>query len=169
VDRVFLDANVLFSAAYRPDSGLLKLWHLPQVQIVTSEYAAEEARINLDDESQQARLARLLTNVEVVASIMDILPEDIELPAKDRPILAAACQARATHLLTEIKNILPLLWPKGWGCPHFAASRIPQASPPLISQPPAPGWLQPSLRNRQLESPQVPKPRPALPHADRVC
>jgi len=28
MDRLFLDANVLFSAVYRPNPGLLKLWKL---------------------------------------------------------------------------------------------------------------------------------------------
>jgi len=28
MDRLFLDAHVLFSAAYRPNAGLLKLWKL---------------------------------------------------------------------------------------------------------------------------------------------
>jgi hypothetical protein len=36
VDRLFLDANVLFSAAYRADSGLLRLWDLPDTELVLS-------------------------------------------------------------------------------------------------------------------------------------
>ena len=41
MDRVFLDANVLFSAAYRQDSSLLRLWELKDVELVTSAYAFE--------------------------------------------------------------------------------------------------------------------------------
>jgi predicted nucleic acid-binding protein len=53
VDRVFLDANVLFSAAYRSDSGLLKLWKLKRTKLITSTYALEEARTNLPRRFQQ--------------------------------------------------------------------------------------------------------------------
>ncbi len=31
--RVFLDANILFSAAYREKAGLLRLWRLPGVDV----------------------------------------------------------------------------------------------------------------------------------------
>lgn len=48
MDRLFLDANILFSAAYRPDAGLRRLWEVPNVELVTSAYAGEEARRNLD-------------------------------------------------------------------------------------------------------------------------
>jgi hypothetical protein len=47
VDRVFLDANVLFSASYREDSGLLRLWQLKETELVTSPYALDEARRNV--------------------------------------------------------------------------------------------------------------------------
>src|SRR5437879_2519148 len=65
MDRLFLDANVLFSAAYRPNPGLLKLWKLKNVILCSSRHALEEARINLTV-----------------------------------PILLAAIEARATHLIT---------------------------------------------------------------------
>ena len=42
--RVFLDANVLFSAAWREGAGLLKLWETPGIRLLTSGHAAEEAR-----------------------------------------------------------------------------------------------------------------------------
>lgn len=47
MDRVFLDANVLYSAAYSRDAGLQRLWKLPQVELLTSAYAVGEARRNL--------------------------------------------------------------------------------------------------------------------------
>ena len=52
MDRLFLDANVLFSAAYRIDAGLLQLWKLKNVTLCSSRYALEEARINLANEDQ---------------------------------------------------------------------------------------------------------------------
>lgn len=101
MDRVFLDANVLFSAAYRENAGLSRLWRLRGVRLVTSRYAALEARMNLPDESQRERLDRLLQRVEVVLEVRgQPLPRGVELPDKDRPILGAARAAGATHLLT---------------------------------------------------------------------
>jgi predicted nucleic acid-binding protein len=104
VDRVFLDANVLFSAAYRQGAGVCRLWDLQRAELITSEYAAEEARCNLVEEAQRQRLSKLLRNVRIVPSVAGIpLPSGIVLPEKDRPILMAAIQARATHLLTGDK------------------------------------------------------------------
>jgi len=100
MDRVFLDANVLFSAAYRLNAGLLQLWRLKDVSLCTSRYALEEARINLSDESQRERLARISTKLEIFDAIDDELPPKILLPEKNVPILLAAIRAQATHLLT---------------------------------------------------------------------
>ncbi len=101
MDRIFLDANVLFSAAYRPGSGLARLWLLKGVELLTSAYAAEEARRNLTEESQRARLERLLAKVRIVGELAPkLLPPGIELPVKDRPILISAIGAGASHLLT---------------------------------------------------------------------
>lgn len=100
MDIVFLDANVLFSAAYRRESGLKKLWSLDDVALITSRYALEEARRNLE-EPAQGRLERLSSKVELVPEAPDRpLPKEIVLPEKDQPILQAAIAAAATHLLT---------------------------------------------------------------------
>jgi hypothetical protein len=92
VDRVFLDANILFSAAYRPYAGLRQLWEVPDVELVTSAYAVEEARRNLDRPEQRAALQVLLQSVEVLATSPGDPPSavPIELAEKDRPILAMA-------------------------------------------------------------------------------
>lgn len=101
MDRLFLDANVLFSVAYREASGLDRLWGLPQIVLLTSPYAVAEARRNLDTEAQQARLTERLRAVEIVQEPRDrALPSDVHLPAKDMQILRAALAANATHLLT---------------------------------------------------------------------
>ncbi len=105
MDRVFLDANVLFSAAYRSHSGLILLWQLKQVKLVTSEYAVEEARINLDDEAQRARLRKLLESVAIIPTVSSgPLPSGVDLPEKDHPILLTALKAKASHLLTGDKQ-----------------------------------------------------------------
>src|ERR1700751_2609222 len=59
MDRLFLDANILFSAAYRHSSGLLAQRRLKDVKLCSSRYALEEARINLSDEAQRRRLVNL--------------------------------------------------------------------------------------------------------------
>lgn len=99
MDRIFLDANVLFSAAYRPNAGLTQLWRLKKVELITSLYAVAEARINLTDEGQLPRLQKLLRRVRIVSEVAP-LPRDVELPGKDQPILQAAIHSHATHLLT---------------------------------------------------------------------
>ncbi|MEX2310668.1 MAG: hypothetical protein WD738_24085 [Pirellulales bacterium] len=63
MDRVFLDANVLFSAAYRDDNRLLQLWTLADVELVTSALAVAEALRNFDAEVQRERLNKLLARV----------------------------------------------------------------------------------------------------------
>lgn len=101
-DRVFLDANVLFSAAYRTGSGLEKLWKLkPSVALVSSPYAIEEARRNLDAADARQRLELLVAALEIVRDVAPgELPLSVDLPPKDQPILLSAIAARATHLLT---------------------------------------------------------------------
>ncbi len=100
MDRLFLDANVLFSAAYQPDAGLLQLWRLDNVALCSSRYAMEEARINLANEGQRTRLAKLSRSLQLFEASQSQLPRGISLPEKDVPILLAAMSARATHLLT---------------------------------------------------------------------
>lgn len=101
MDVLFLDANVLFSAAYNPQSRLRTLWSLPRTQLVTSGYALEEARRNLTGIEPRARLEELASGVRVISeSGAWALPPDVILPEKDRPILSAAIVSGATHLIT---------------------------------------------------------------------
>jgi predicted nucleic acid-binding protein len=75
---------------------------VPNVELVTSAYAVEEARRNLDRPEQRAALQDLLQSMEVLAASPGDPPIaiPIELAEKDRPILALAVAARTTHLLT---------------------------------------------------------------------
>lgn len=101
MDIVFLDANVLFSAAYQLESHFLKLWNIVDARLVSSNYAAEEASRNLQGDDRRDRLENLLRSVRLVEATPDRhLPKGIILPAKDEPILLAAITANATHLLT---------------------------------------------------------------------
>ncbi len=112
MQRVFLDANVLFSAAYRADAGLARLWKLSGVKLLTSTYALAEAGANLDDDEQSQRLDRLAKKMEVVPETADPvkLPRDCRLPDKDIPILRAAVYGKAAVLLTgDLRHFGPYL------------------------------------------------------------
>ena len=102
MDLVFLDANILFSAAYRTDAGIRRLWGVPEVELVTSAYAVEEARRNLDSPKQLADLEEFLGSVRIVTEVSAErpLPSSVELPDKDRPILLTAIELKVSHLLT---------------------------------------------------------------------
>jgi uncharacterized protein len=100
MDRVFLDSNILFSAAYKADARLLQLWKLPNMAMFSSRYALEEARANLEEEDQKARLIKLSASLQLFEAGNRPLPSGILLPDKDVPIFLAAIAARATHLLT---------------------------------------------------------------------
>lgn len=110
MDRLFLDANVLFSTAYREDAGVARLWSLGNAALVTSDYAIEEARRNLADEDQIERLNALVTRLEVTAArtLATSLRGDIDLPEQDWPIVGGAVGAGATHLITgDVKHFGP--------------------------------------------------------------
>ena len=110
MDRVFLDANILFSAAYRDGAGLQRLWAIEDVRLLSSAYAVEEARRNLDTDEQRARLDSLTATLELVAQLPAAsLPPDVVLPEKDSPILLAAIAGSAAHLLTgDVRHFGPL-------------------------------------------------------------
>src|ERR1039458_6253327 len=100
--RVFLDANILFSAAYREGAGLTKLWHLTKVRLVSSNYAVEEARRNLAEEDQLERLAKLIKSIDLVSTAHQsiVLPKGFALHDKDQPILSAADGSKLTFFVT---------------------------------------------------------------------
>lgn len=110
-DRLFLDANVLFSAAWRQGSGLSAFWHLPGVALLTSGYAAEEAMRNLGSPERVGRLRALLESVVVVVEAPHLeLPGCEGLREKDRPIVQAALACGATHLITgDLRDFGPWL------------------------------------------------------------
>jgi uncharacterized protein len=104
-DRVFLDANILVSAAWRADNGLLALWKVTDVELLTSAYAIVEADRNVRTAEQRTRLHRLVQSVEIVDEPQGrTLPEGVRLAAKDIPILLAAIESRASYLLTGDKD-----------------------------------------------------------------
>jgi uncharacterized protein len=103
LDRIFLDANVLFLVAYLENSGLARLWQLEDAELLSSAHAVEEARRNLalDRPPAVIRLERLTAKLTLVNPPGDLnLPAALRLDSKDRPILVAATNGKANFLLT---------------------------------------------------------------------
>lgn len=104
MDRLFLDANVLFTAAHNPDGKAAFLFdHLSSKRwrLISSRFAVQEARRNIAAKypKYQSRLEVLIEKLaEVPQPAVQAIP--IELPEKDRPIFLAAQAASASHLLT---------------------------------------------------------------------
>lgn len=106
--RLFLDANVLFSAAHNPDGNSRALFLLARParsQLVASRYAIEEAMRNLSLKYPE-RLLDLERLALELAVASEPVPAAVEaaaasgLPPQDAPILATAIQAGAGALVT---------------------------------------------------------------------
>jgi len=104
VRRLFLDANVLFTAAHNPRGKaalIIELGAEGHWRILSSQYAREESERNLALKfpGALAHHARLIESVALV-KVHPSVPFPAELPAKDRPIFQGALSCRATHLIT---------------------------------------------------------------------
>ena len=106
--KLYLDANVIFSAAHREEGraqDLVALARGGHCDPLTSTHALEEARRNLQLKSSgfERRLMQALVQVTVVveapAALVDWARE-LGLPLTDAPILAAAVHANADLLVT---------------------------------------------------------------------
>ncbi len=99
--RVFLDANILFSASM-PKSRVGLLIHVAKYKatLLTDLYAAEEARRNLELKSRASLPAfeKLLQECEIIGERS--IPVSIDIAPKDIPILGGAIAGNASHLLT---------------------------------------------------------------------
>ena len=102
--KLFLDANVLFTAAHNPEGKsafVIELAREGKWEVVTSPFALEEARRNLEIKFPDAVLSleRSMKSVALVPSVIEgNCP--LDLPRKDVPIFLSALGARCTHLLT---------------------------------------------------------------------
>lgn len=100
--RIFLDANILFSAAdIRSATHQLLLMALKAGSVVTSPHAWEEARRNLANKRPHLLpgLDDIKGRIELTHALQEHL--DVEIEEKDRPILAAAVASACTHLWTS--------------------------------------------------------------------
>lgn len=102
--RLFLDSNVLFTAAHNPKgkaSLVIELAEAGNWEVVTCAYCIAEARLNLD-KKYPAALGRLSGILRTVRLVPDVAGErcPLLLPEKDRPVFASAQRCKATHFLT---------------------------------------------------------------------
>ena len=103
--RVFLDANILFSAA-KSDGAVRRLVELLVTSghaCVVNEYVIVEARRNLERKGPDALavLDLMLTRLEVGATALPLSSVlSAWLPEKDRPVLESAVAARCDALVT---------------------------------------------------------------------
>lgn len=114
MNRLFLDANVVFTAAHNPSGKaalLIELGDAGRWRVFTSSYALAEARHNL-----RLKYPECLSRLDDLAPRMKFLDPKSEtrcplvLPEKDQPIFLAAIACRATHLLTgDIKDFGPFM------------------------------------------------------------
>lgn len=106
--RLFLDANVIFSAAHNPDGRARALFLLQRngrCELIASAHALEEARRNiaLKYSSRTAELDALARELLVVPEpeVKAVArAQELGLPLDDAPILAAAIASKADVLVT---------------------------------------------------------------------
>lgn len=106
--RIFLDANVLFSAALNTGSRLRAFFRLAGAgvcELLASPFALDEARRNVA-RKHPAKTADLEQLIARIAICREATSDEVHwarsagLPDKDAPILAAAVQAKANILVT---------------------------------------------------------------------
>jgi len=102
MDKLFLDANILFSIAYgsRSLGKLQEMARQGRCKLLASAYVVEEAVRNLSRPEQITRLNELVADLEIVPEVDPEVPCSLVLPEKDRPVFLAAVQSHATHLIT---------------------------------------------------------------------
>ena len=112
--RLFLDANMLFTAAHNPSGKaalIIELGVRGHWEVMSCSYAIEEARRNISIKFPDY-LKRFETLMPLVIKVPSRSGRNCPslLPEKDRPILEAAIHCKATHLLTgDIKDFGPFM------------------------------------------------------------
>lgn len=112
--RLFLDANVLFTAAHNPRGKaalVIELGAAGHWDLFSSRYVLEEARRNLQRKFPESTAA--LTDFQSSLSLSSHRPELPRLSGladKDQPVFQAALSCEATHLLTgDLRDFGPFM------------------------------------------------------------
>ena len=112
--RLFLDANVMFTAAHNTNGKaafLISLGRIADLQFATSPYALEEARRNLARKAPHAlgALETITKSIHLVSDRSDLACPSC-LPEKDWPIFRGAHACQADVLLTgDVRDFGPLM------------------------------------------------------------
>ncbi len=102
--NIFLDANVLFTAAHNPKGKAHFLIGIAKAQtwrLITCTLAVAEAERNLKAKFPDClnEFKKLLRQIDVLSTIVEG-KSPINLPDKDIPIFLSAVNAKSSHLLT---------------------------------------------------------------------
>ena len=143
--RIFLDANVLFSAAKSNGAvrQLVYALHAAGHLLVADEYVATEARRNVAAKAgvadAQAYLQALLAQIEVSTVQYPPLtqPNVLWLPEKDRPVLVAAMALKCHALVTGDRTHFGAAYGNSFdGVTIYSPAQLAQAVfPPLPAAP----------------------------------
>jgi uncharacterized protein len=112
--RVFLDANVLFTAAHNPKGKaafIIELGAAGHFSLFTSDAARKEAERNLSAKYPDAfpLLVALIGQITLVTADL-FAPFPDGLPIKDAVIFQAAITCSATHFLTgDLRHFGPFM------------------------------------------------------------
>ena len=120
--RIFLDANILFSAS-KSDGAVRRLvfeLHAAGHLLVADDYVATEARRNIAAKADAASmdyLQALLARIEVAAAQFGTATDAALqwLPEKDRPVLQAAIALKCNALVTGDRTHFGSGFGKAWG------------------------------------------------------
>ncbi|MBI5753548.1 PIN domain-containing protein [Candidatus Peregrinibacteria bacterium] len=114
MDKLFLDANILFTAAYSESGASRALFELAKKKkllLVSSKYAITEARHNIQKKLTEKHLIglfRLIAELEIVDdakfSTEEIQKYEKIIIKKDVPILLAAKNQKVQFLITLDKK-----------------------------------------------------------------
>jgi len=128
VIKVFLDANVIFSAAYSLSGGsaqIIELGKKGKLSVTSSRLAVKEAERNLREKGNEQQLDyfyRIFEDVDIDLVKVDRKAAKMEfgnlVGEKDAPILSAAIRSGAKFLVTLDKK-------------HFLNKKVARANLPL--------------------------------------
>jgi predicted nucleic acid-binding protein len=139
--RIFLDANVIFSAV-KSDGYIRRLLLLLAEQdheLVADDYALEETKRNLSAKypSALAENSAILSLVSVFHVRQGVvLPKELALTEKDRPVLASAIALRSDALVTGDKGHFNHLYGE---CVEGVEIYSPNSIAQRLFQSPSPG------------------------------
>lgn len=114
MDKLFLDANILFTAAYSQTGASRMLFELAKrkkLTLVSSKYAVIEAQRNVQKKLPERHLLflyKLITELDSVTkkefSKEELMKYEKIIIAKDAPILLAAADQKVQFLITLDKK-----------------------------------------------------------------